>query len=294
MLITAYDREELFRLAIESAVASTFTDIEIIVLDNGSSDGTQEVAREFAARDSRVRFFRNEKNVGDYPARNQIAGMATGEYLKYLDSDDLIYPHGIGAFVAAMDSFPEAGFGLSEAPEDDRPYPIHLSPIESYREHFFDRDVFGRAPGSAIIRRAAFESAGGFRLSDGRAPIADLEFWLRLARRFGVVKLQRDLLWDRQHGGQGVAQLTRTHLTWAQAAHELHREALSSSDCPLSLDERQLALRRLDENDAREALRLGVAKGELRQAYRYLRGMSVPLSAVFRTVANRGRIKDGI
>ena len=112
VLMTAYNREKYLADAVESVLKSTFTDFEIIIVDDCSTDKTSEIAQSLQVKDARVRYIRNEKNLGDYPNRNKAASLARGKYLKYIDSDDAIYPWGLEWMVKMMESFPEAGWGL--------------------------------------------------------------------------------------------------------------------------------------------------------------------------------------
>ena len=90
ILIPVYNREILIGDCIQSALEQTFTDFEIVLVDNASTDNTWAICQQFALRDSRIRVFRNETNVG--PVRNWIRCVqkARGEYSKMLFSDDLI------------------------------------------------------------------------------------------------------------------------------------------------------------------------------------------------------------
>jgi glycosyltransferase involved in cell wall biosynthesis len=92
ILIPVFNRAELVLRTIESSQAQTLKDIEIIVVDNCSTDGTFEAARACANKDSRIRVYRNETNIG--PVRNwrRCAELATSPYCKLLFSDDLIAP----------------------------------------------------------------------------------------------------------------------------------------------------------------------------------------------------------
>src|SRR5205814_9393285 len=92
VLTTAYNREKYIAEAIESVLASTFKDFEMIIVDDCSKDHTVEIARRYSS-DPRVQVHVNEKNLGDYPNRNCASSFACGIYLKYLDSDDVIYSH---------------------------------------------------------------------------------------------------------------------------------------------------------------------------------------------------------
>lgn len=92
ILIPVYNRESLIAESLQSALNQTFTDIEIIVVDNASSDGTWKICQSFAAKDDRIRLFRNDTNIG--PVRNWLRCIseARGEFGKILFSDDLMFP----------------------------------------------------------------------------------------------------------------------------------------------------------------------------------------------------------
>ena len=90
VLMTAYNREEFIAKAIESVLASTFTDFELLIVDDASTDKTVEIAQTCAAKDSRINVVVNKKNLGQFANRNKAASYATGTYLKFVDSDDLV------------------------------------------------------------------------------------------------------------------------------------------------------------------------------------------------------------
>lgn len=275
VLVTAYNRELFIGDAIESVLRSTFEDFEVIVVDDASTDRTAEVAARFAASDPRVRVFVNETNLGDYANRNRVAGYASGKYLKYLDSDDVIYPHGLGVMVACMEAFPSAALGLSALPDRIGPYPRQLTPAEAYRENFAGHDILGRAPGSAIIRRAIFEAVGGF---SGIPQVGDHELWLRIARTHPIVKMPAHLIWDRQHPHQ--EKNADSDMAKAIKHTKVAREALLAKDCPLSANERDVALAQIDRNGARLIWQLLPRGGGIRAAREFRRGASIPPRAI--------------
>ncbi|HMI62055.1 MAG TPA: glycosyltransferase family A protein, partial [Puia sp.] len=136
ILMTAYNREKYIGAAIESVLASTYTQFELIVVDDRSKDRTVEIARGYEAKDSRLRVYINETNLGDYPNRNQAASYAKGVYLKYVDADDYIYPWGLELLVRMMEQFPDCGWGLCSLPQNIKePFPIRLTPVEAYQYH---------------------------------------------------------------------------------------------------------------------------------------------------------------
>src|SRR5438105_8866055 len=161
VLTTAYNREKYIAQAIESVLASSFKDFELIIVDDCSKDHTMEIARRYTS-DPRVQVHTNEKNLGDYPNRNRAASLACGKYLKYLDSDDVIYPHGLQVMVSSMERFPEAVLGLVRPQRNDGPDPAQISPNEAYVQHFLKGGLLDTGPSGTIIQTSAFRALGGF------------------------------------------------------------------------------------------------------------------------------------
>src|ERR1035438_3224532 len=123
--MTAYNREDYIAEAIESVLAQTLHNLELVIVDDGSRDQTVDIARRYT-NDSRVRLHLNEKNLGDYPNRNRAAELAQGRYLKYLDADDMMYPHCLEMMVHQMEQFPQASLGFTLAPKKEWLYPVSL------------------------------------------------------------------------------------------------------------------------------------------------------------------------
>lgn len=234
VLMTAYNREGLIASAIESVLASSYPHFELIIVDDGSKDRTVEIARGYAQKDPRVKVHVNQKNLGDYPNRNRAAEHAQGKYIKYLDSDDLLYYYGLDVMVNYMERFPDAGFGLSSSSAlDVLPFPMCISPKEIYQEHFNGFGHFDRSPGSSIIKLEAFRRVGGF---SGKRMIGDFEFWFKIARYYKMVKLPYDLYYYRwNHGEQETGDEYAKQYPLLRA--EVLREALAHPECPLSPDE---------------------------------------------------------
>lgn len=88
VIIPCYNRAYIIRRAINSVLHQTFQDFEIIVVDDGSTDNTEEIIREFQENDRRIRYFCHDKNKGGSSARNTGIKLAKGQYIAFLDSDD--------------------------------------------------------------------------------------------------------------------------------------------------------------------------------------------------------------
>ena len=95
ILTTVYNREKYLAACLDSVLASGYKDWELIIVDDVSSDASVAIAKSYEQKDARIKVYVNDKNLGDYPNRNKAASYAKGKYIKYLDADDIIYPHGL-------------------------------------------------------------------------------------------------------------------------------------------------------------------------------------------------------
>lgn len=162
ILIPVFNRKDYIAECIQSALDQTYTDFEVVVVDNASDDGTWEICQRYAASDSRVRIFRNETNIG--PVRNWLVCIneAQGEYGKILFSDDLMFPQFLEHTLPHLESR-EVGF-VATAPLfgtsiENAVIPHSHSSEEQClsSEHYFEllltRSV-PYSPGAAIFRMA--------------------------------------------------------------------------------------------------------------------------------------------
>ena len=260
VLTTSYNREKYIAQSIESVLNSSFSGYEYIIVDDGSTDGTVDIIRTYAKLDPRVKLFVNERNLGDYNNRNKAASFASGKYIKYVDSDDVIYPHGLGVMTEMMERYPDVALGLSRPPSDQGPYPTVLQPAGSYRRHFLEDGVLSSGPLSAIINRSCFEKLGGF---SGKRFIGDNELWLLIARYHPVLLLPDGLTWYRKHDGQ---EYEAGSFSYKTEYIQLALNSLRDKDCPLQLVDREAAIGRVRLNHAKGAI-LSLRHGRLREAW---------------------------
>jgi glycosyltransferase involved in cell wall biosynthesis len=256
VLMTVYNREKYLAQAIQSVLDSSYTHFELIITDDCSSDGSLEIARQYAAGDQRIKVYRNETNYGDYPNRNKAASYATGKYIKYVDADDTMYYHGLEVMVKFTEQFPEAGFGLGAFPDADRPCPFLMQPHDIYIDSFYKTNHFERAPGSGLIKTEAFRSIGGF---SGKRMIGDYEFWFKLSRYYSMVRLPAALHWNRLHDGQ-ESQSKYARENYPKLIKEVLEENLNHPDCPLTADEIRQVRQHFKKSEKREKLLITLSK----------------------------------
>lgn len=202
VLITVYNRKQFIAEAIESVLQSTFTNFELIIVDDNSTDSSFKIAKTYAGNDARIRLYKNEKNLGQFQNRNKAASLAKGKYIKYLDSDDIIYPHGLEVMVNAMEQFPEASFGMPGEPNPEKLFPILYEGKVGLDRHFIDGNYFFCGPSAIIFRKDSFDAVGGF--GDDPYVGSDTEILIRLANRYDYVHMQPSLIWWRIHDNQEI------------------------------------------------------------------------------------------
>ena len=251
VLVTAYNREAYIAESIESVLAQTLEDFELIVSDDRSTDRTVEIANEYARRDPRVRVSVNEKNLGDYGNRRVIAGLARGLFLKYHDSDDVMYAHCLSTMVAMLSAEPRAAFALSASRDwPGGPCPMLSTPRLSYEREFLGSGLFQLGPASALFRADEFRALGGFPVA---GVASDYLFWIAACAKVNVLLIPGDLFFYRIHAGQEVAK-PANDLEYAQAAGDAWR-MLDSPECPLSAESLERAKRNFAFVQARGVFR---------------------------------------
>ena len=198
--MTAYNREKFIEEAIESVLASSYSNFELIIVDDCSIDRTLLIARAFESKDNRIKVYVNETNIGDYPNRNKAAGYAKGVFLMNVDSDDTISRDGIENCINAMNLFPDSGFGIYN--------PIHgLIPIlinseDVIKNHFFKKPFLFIGPGGTVLKREYFNRINRYPVKYG--PANDMYFNIKAACFSPVVLLPFEFMNYRRHPGQEI------------------------------------------------------------------------------------------
>lgn len=231
VLITSYNRQAFIAEAIESVLISSFSNFELVIVDDNSNDDTFTIAEKYAANDKRIRLFKNQKNIGQFGNRNRAANLATGEYLIYVDSDDIMNKDAIERCMVSMISHPEVGFAMFQDSSENNF--IVLKSNEAIRKHFFEKPFLTHGPGATIIKRSVFQEIGGFPLKYSVA--GDMYYNLNAASHVNVLLLPYRVVNYRVHAGQELN--NRYDYLWANYNY-LH-DALKELPLPLTGTEKQ-------------------------------------------------------
>ena len=201
--IPVYNRSELIKYSLESALSQDISNIEILVVDNCSTDDTWELLNSY--KDSRLRLIRNESNIGMFGNFNRCLELATGKYLRILCSDDYLENKSLKKEIEYMEKYPSAALlttsyvtvnkerkYLSTSYNYFKPgiykgkYMIYnaIWICASYNDNLFNY------PSGVLIRRDAAMRCGLF--DNGFNFTADLDYWLRLLE-FGDLIILHDI-----------------------------------------------------------------------------------------------------
>jgi glycosyltransferase involved in cell wall biosynthesis len=199
-IIPTYNRKAFVLEAVASVLAQGYGDYELIVVDDGSEDGTREAIAHYGGG---VRYA-YQKNQGVSSARNRGLELAEGEFIAFLDSDDLWLPEKLGVQVAFMDAHPEALICYTDEIWIRRG--VRVNPRKRHAK--YSGEIYPQclplciiSPSSALMRRGLFEEVGTF---DPFFPVCeDYDLWLRVTARFPVFFIPQHLIVKRGgHPGQ--------------------------------------------------------------------------------------------
>lgn len=207
VIMPLYNRAPVVRAAIDSVLVQRMGDFELLVVDDGSTDGGAEVVR--AIGDARIRLVQLPENRGGNAARNEGIRQAKAGILTFLDSDDAFLPHRLESVAAAFDADPGLE-GLIDSfrktwPGSSRPPEDRLNPDLQGRDALlralFHRHIWKSTPGVSATREAAIR-AGLFDETLSRRQ--DFDFLIRLIR-VAKVRSRSDVTWIKSDSVDGIS-----------------------------------------------------------------------------------------
>ena len=282
----AYNAAPYVGAAIESVLAQTMTDWELLIVDDGSTDATAEVVGRYAASDARIRLFAGP-NRGAAAARNTAMAAATGTFFGILDSDDLWTPAYLTTQLARFERSPQVdvitGNGWFLGGESDgrpaRPWPDRR-PQPTLRSILADEaSVFIMS----IFRRRVYDAIGGF--DETLCTAEDYDFWVRAAAAgFQFLRNDQPLGYYRRHAASLSADDVRM-LTGAIRVYQKIRQALAGRPEELRIVDAQIARFETERLAAKARAALGAgqpssAAGLLAALYARRGGIAVAVASV--------------
>ncbi len=180
-----YNSAKWVRHTIESVLASSFEDFEYIIADDGSTDETWQIVQEY--NDPRIKASRNEPNIGEYNNRNKVLNAAKGDFILYIDGDDIIYRETLRDYAGYIHAFPDTCgvWGVYTLFFDFLVFPYQLTPLILSRFNFLSTipiTIVGLT--ETVFKTSALKQIGGF---DASYATADTHAKKRFSCLFPVV-----------------------------------------------------------------------------------------------------------
>lgn len=208
VLLAVYNAEKYVEEAVRSVLAQTFRDFEVVIVDDGSSDGSLAILRHLAAEDARIRLV-SRPNKGLSVTAAEMVGLARGRYLALMDHDDILLPDAIAVSLAYLETHPQCvavgalsdfidGEGRVTKKKRDLEILTRTVTKRPARFDYFPPLAPTISNPSAMVRTDAMRKAGSYRAN---MPFAhDTDLWFRLSRLGEIHRLNRVALKYRIHG----------------------------------------------------------------------------------------------
>ncbi|MFN6531279.1 glycosyltransferase family A protein [Nostoc sp. ChiSLP03a] len=208
--IPTYNRSELLKASLESALAQDYRDYQVLVLDNASDDDTEAVVRLFA--DPRITYVRNETNIGIFGNWQLAVELNSSPYLSILSDDDILLPNFIRESVLALDNHPRVGLSVAQAGFIDiNGATLHLTGTElsdklpeglisglDFIHQIVDGQKWILRTSAVMFRADALNAVGVFDLTHTKY-LLDLNLYLRMAAQFDFFFIAKELAQVRFH-----------------------------------------------------------------------------------------------
>ncbi len=203
VVLTTYNRADALRETLDTMIAQTFRDFELIICDDASKDRTKDVAMEYVARDPRIRYHRNEPNLGMPGNLNSGIRLAKGQFVANVHDGDLYDPTLLEKWTAAMRQSPNVAFVFNQYRHLDEngavarvtfeEVPSALPGRRLIEDIYFNRWRFDSPVwGTVMARRSLYEEMGLFDSRFGF--LSDVDMWLRLAENHEVAYVPEALI----------------------------------------------------------------------------------------------------
>lgn len=237
VIIPSYNRAKLLGRAIDSVLHQTFSDYEIIVVDDGSKDNTKDVLK---AYDGKIKYI-YQANRGISGARNQGIKEARGEYIAFLDSDDSWIPEKLAEQIKVLEANKNVGIVYSKLQMiNDKGEHCGVKPKHKSGKNFRELiEIGGDIPTSSVMaRRECFEKVGVF--DESLQQMEDIDMWIRIAKNYDLYEITDKIL---AYYYRHDEQVTRNRMKVYEGLVGLYTKILNSyEDAPKAVLTKKIAM----------------------------------------------------
>lgn len=198
IVLPVYNGAKYLRESIDSVLAQTYTDWELLIVDDCSTDETPDIAREYTQKDARIQYYRNEQNLRLPRNLNKGFSLTKGDYLTWTSDDNLYHPTALERMHAALRSAPSAQFVFASCRIiDGEGKPVEqISVSQASKVYIIGSNSVGAC---FMYTRKAYEAVGDY--DPDMILVEDFDYWQRICMRFDFTVIEETLYDYRWHDG---------------------------------------------------------------------------------------------
>lgn len=269
--MVTYNSEKYLPMAIGSVLTSTYPNFELIICDDNSTDESWKIINSY--NDPRIVKIKNEHNLGEYKNRNKCIDLAKGEYLIFIDGDDILYEHGLDYLVSQLKGHEKIGMVLGLEWKEQIIFPCKISPVDFYRSIFFSKNSLLALNFTKILfNRRALREAGGLSID---FKTGDTYVQGKIGMKYDVLLVSEGFSWWRRRPEQASEKILKDG-TAAAEGFKYFYEFLLSDECPLKGSEFEDGIRNHLGNYSRILLRF-LGRGQVTDFMRLVRMSDFPI-----------------
>ncbi len=196
LMMPMYNTVQFLNAAVNSVLAQTYPNWELVIVDDASDDGSYELATALALKDPRIKLHKNESKLGIARNRHRAAGLCTGEFIGHIDSDDMLERWALEEMLRVFNSKPDVALAYSDFAQVDVKGKVELYSAS----HDYDPSILHRHGWRhfGVYRKSAYDATQGFntKLLNG---CEDGDLFMQIAEQFSCYRTPKVLYYYRSH-----------------------------------------------------------------------------------------------
>jgi glycosyltransferase involved in cell wall biosynthesis len=237
ILVATYNQEQYIEETIKYCISQDFENYEVLISDDCSSDQTWTIITSF--NNPKIRFFRQNKNIGEYENRNFLLKQAVGEFVIFIDGEDIIYSYALSFIAYFINIMPETKILVARPWDEYFIYPYYMNKKSYAKNQFlgFGRNALNFT--QLIFNREAIISTGAFDKNDIK--FGDTYIQIKMGLIYGVLIIPEGFSWWRRTPGQSSEKYLKSYYLFFQELNKFIPDMINQTDL-LTMHEKRIAL----------------------------------------------------
>ncbi len=242
--MVTYNSSKFIIESIVSILNQTFKNFELIICDDNSTDNTWEIICSY--NDDRIIKIKNERNLGEYQNRNKAIALAKGEWIIFIDGDDILYEFGLEIMLSQAIKNIDCGMVITRPWDERILYPIKISPKQLYQFQYLDTSIIGINFTKVLFKRSAILDVGCF--DNQNIKMGDAYIQYRIGMLYPSLIMQDGFSWWRRRKGQASEKLIKNTHLYILDSYLYLLPMLKDKNNPLSNEEKKIAFNNIYGN----------------------------------------------